>query len=196
MSSSLSVVLFLFTFYILLYFTFLLFLVANSSDSMNLNTLCNSANGTFVTLDDCLPDTGYGSPNNLDWDVNFVSRTGSEGTSSSEQREHNVESLALNAMGQDQSGGNMCLFLEDWELARVALSCHTALGMLCQEMHEGLVAGLLLPRGQLSQQGMPFSHRGRAVTTKERDVVRGRSNKERDRRVLFELGGLLVSFQC
>ena len=24
---------------------------------MNLNTLCNSANGTFVTLDDCLPDT-------------------------------------------------------------------------------------------------------------------------------------------
>ena len=25
---------------------------------MNLNTLCNSANGTFVTLDDCLPDTG------------------------------------------------------------------------------------------------------------------------------------------
>ena len=28
------------------------------NDSMNLNTLCNSANGTFVTLDDCLPDTG------------------------------------------------------------------------------------------------------------------------------------------
>ena len=25
---------------------------------MNLNTLCNFANGTFVTLDDCLPDTG------------------------------------------------------------------------------------------------------------------------------------------
>ena len=24
---------------------------------MILNTLCNSANGTFVTLDDCLPDT-------------------------------------------------------------------------------------------------------------------------------------------
>ena len=26
---------------------------------MNLNTLCNSANGTFVALDDCLPDTDY-----------------------------------------------------------------------------------------------------------------------------------------
>ena len=57
-SSSLSVVLFLPTFYFLLYFTFILFLfMANSSDSMNLNTLCNFANGTFVTLDDCLPDT-------------------------------------------------------------------------------------------------------------------------------------------
>ena len=29
------------------------------NDSMNLNTLCHFANGTFVTLDDCLPDTGY-----------------------------------------------------------------------------------------------------------------------------------------
>ena len=45
------------------------------------------------------------------------------------QSEHNVESLALNAMGQDQ-------LLEDWELARVALSCHMALDLLCQEMHE------------------------------------------------------------
>ena len=57
-SSSLSVVLFLLTFYFLLYYTFPLFLfMANSSDSMNLNTLCHFANGTFVTLDDCLPDT-------------------------------------------------------------------------------------------------------------------------------------------
>ena len=29
------------------------------NDSMSLNTLCNFADGTFVTLDDCLPDTGY-----------------------------------------------------------------------------------------------------------------------------------------
>ena len=28
-------------------------------DSVTMNTLCNSANGTFVTLDDYLPDTGY-----------------------------------------------------------------------------------------------------------------------------------------
>ena len=35
-----------------------------------------------------------------------------------------------------------------------------------------LVAGLPLLEGSLSQQGKPFSHRGRAVTKTERDVVR------------------------
>ena len=30
----------------------------------------------------------------------------------------------------------MSLFLADWDLARVALSCHIALDSLCQEMHE------------------------------------------------------------
>ena len=66
-SSSLSVVLFLFTFYFLLYFTFLLCLILSmtDNDSMNLNTLCNFANGTFVTLDECLPDTGY-EPNAME----------------------------------------------------------------------------------------------------------------------------------
>ena len=42
----------------------------------------------------------------------------SEGTSSSEQCELNVGSLALNVMGQDQPGDKVSLFLEDWELAR------------------------------------------------------------------------------
>ena len=35
------------------------------SDSVTMNTLCNSDNGTFVTLDDCLPDTGY-EPNAME----------------------------------------------------------------------------------------------------------------------------------
>ena len=62
MSSSLSAVLFLFTFYYpaLLHLPpFPVSLSMTDNDSMNLNTLCNFANGTFVTLDDCLPDTGY-----------------------------------------------------------------------------------------------------------------------------------------
>ena len=54
-------VLFLLTFYFLLDFTFLLSLLLTMTDrdSMNLTPLCYSANGTFVTLDDCMPDTGY-----------------------------------------------------------------------------------------------------------------------------------------
>ena len=84
------------------------------------------------------PDLGdvwrYGRPKSPDWDVE--SWTESEGTSSSDQRGHNVENFALNVLRQDQPGEKISLFLEDWELARVALSCHIALDMLCQEMHE------------------------------------------------------------
>ena len=60
----------------------------------------------------------------------------SQGTSSAELCKHNVESLPLKVIGQNWSGENIALFLQDWELARVALSCHLALDMLCQEMHE------------------------------------------------------------
>ena len=28
------------------------------------------------------------------------------------------------------------LFLQDWEVAKVALSCHVALDMWCQELHD------------------------------------------------------------
>ena len=35
------------------------------SDSVTMNTLCNSDNGTFVTLDEYLPDTGY-EPNEME----------------------------------------------------------------------------------------------------------------------------------
>ena len=55
--------------------------------------------------------------------------TGSACTSSSEQCERNVESLALNVKGQDQSSEKIFLFVEDWDPARVALGCHMALGV-------------------------------------------------------------------
>ena len=48
------------------------------------------------------PDPGdlwrYGGPKSPDWDSDVESWTEGEGTSSSEQCEHNVESLALNVM--------------------------------------------------------------------------------------------------
>ena len=79
------------------------------------------------------PDFGdmwrYGYPKSPDWDGNVESWTESEGASS-EQCEHNVESPALNVMEQDQSGEKISLFVEDWELARMALSCHIALDLM------------------------------------------------------------------
>ena len=66
---------------------------------------------------------GFGCPKSPDWDSDGESRSESEGLSSSDFREHNVESLAVNVIGQNWS----------W---RVALSCHVALDMLCQVMHE------------------------------------------------------------
>ena len=37
--------------------------------------------------------------------------------------------------------GLVAVFLKDWELAQEALSCHVALDMLCQEVHEAWSGG-------------------------------------------------------
>ena len=67
----------------------------------------------------------------------------SEGEASSEDdsvsstsRESNMCNDALHVVGLHGPGDKISLFLKDWELAKVALSCHMALDMLCQEMHE------------------------------------------------------------
>ena len=44
------------------------------------------------------------------------------------------KSLALHVLGLNWSGEKVSLVLEDWELARAALSCHVALDLL--EMDE------------------------------------------------------------
>ena len=51
-------------------------------------------------------------------------------------RVDNVCNEALRVIGLYEPGDKVSLFLKDWELARVALSCRMALDMLCQEMHE------------------------------------------------------------
>ena len=96
------------------------------------------------------PDLGdmwrHGCRKSPDWDSEGGSWSEREGLSSSYFREHDVESPALHVIGLHWSGEKVSFFLEDWELARVALSCHIALDMFCQEVHEvWLVAGLLLP---------------------------------------------------
>ena len=51
-------------------------------------------------------------------------------------REDDVCNDALHVIGLPGFGDKISLFLQDLELAKVALSCHIALDMLCQEMHE------------------------------------------------------------
>ena len=47
--------------------------------------------------------------------------------------EHNVGNLAVEVVGQNWSSEVISLFLEDWEVGRVAFSCHLSMDFLCQE---------------------------------------------------------------
>ena len=61
---------------------------------------------------------------------------GSEDASSSEYYEHNGDNLAIEVVGQNWSSEVISLFLEDWEVGRVALSCHLSMDLFCQEMRD------------------------------------------------------------
>ena len=56
--------------------------------------------------------------------------------SSSDSCEDNMGNDALHVIGLPGRGDKISLFLQDWEIAKVALRCHMALVMLCQEMYE------------------------------------------------------------
>ena len=70
--------------------------------------------------------------------VRAKARSEDKSVSSSASREGNVCNEALHVFGLYGPGDkiSLSLFLKDWDLAKVALSCHMALDMLCQEMHE------------------------------------------------------------
>ena len=53
-----------------------------------------------------------------------------------EEYEHNNECRGIEVIGQDWSSEVAALSLEDWELGRVALSCHMATDLLGQEMRD------------------------------------------------------------
>ena len=61
--------------------------------------------------------------------------------------ENNVGDGVLFVIGLHRSGGASAHFLQDWEVAKVALSCHIALDMLCQEfflqLKETCLVGIL-----------------------------------------------------
>ena len=66
--------------------------------------------------------------------------------SSSGSRKGNVCNDALHVIGLYGPGEKIFLFLQDWELAKVALSCHVALDMPCQEMNEAWHRGAATER--------------------------------------------------
>ena len=56
--------------------------------------------------------------------------------SSSSSSENNVGIDALFVIGLHGSGDTIAVFLQHWEVAKVAWSCQESLDMLCQELHE------------------------------------------------------------
>ena len=78
----------------------------------------------------------FGCPKSPMWDSEGEAWSENESVSSSDSRENNVSSGALHVIWLYGPGDKVSLFLKDWELARVASSCHIALDMLCQELHE------------------------------------------------------------
>ena len=61
----------------------------------------------------------------------------SEDEQADSSSENNVGSGALFVIGLHGSGHAIAHFLQDWEVAKVALSCYVALDMLCQELLYG-----------------------------------------------------------
>ena len=70
------------------------------------------------------------------WETDGKGLSEDEDASSTRSREGNVCNYALRVVGLHGPGDKISLFLQVWELAKVALSCHMALDMLCQELHE------------------------------------------------------------
>ena len=74
----------------------------------------------------------HGCPGSPEW---IISCSASETSLCCDMYEHNNECRAIEVIGQDRSSEVVALFLEDWELGRVALS-HMAMDLLSQEMRD------------------------------------------------------------
>ena len=88
--------------------------------------------------------------------------------------------FALN-VGQDQSGEK----ISAWKTNLRGLSAATWPWMcLCQEMREAWWLGCCGQEALCHSREEPFSHRGRAVSVMERDVVREDEGRRKARQVL------------
>ena len=105
----------------------------------DIRTLLFSAN----VLKKCVAEHGFQVPGLGDeWkrESEGAALSEDENASSSGSREGNVCNDALHVIGLCGRGHKISLFWEDWEVAKVALTCHMALDMLCQELIWALVA--------------------------------------------------------
>ena len=66
----------------------------------------------------------------LAWSGDGFEGERSEDTSSEEYCEHNVDNLATEVVGQNGSSEVISLFLDDWEIGRVGLSCQLSMDFL------------------------------------------------------------------
>ena len=112
-----------------------------SADTMNARALFGlqvMAEENALRSDSDSPDLGdmwrYGCPKSPVWSSNEWA--GSEDATSLEYYEHNVGNLAIEVVGQSWSREVISLFLENWEVGRVTLSCRLSMDLLCQEMKD------------------------------------------------------------
>ena len=145
---------------------------------------------------DSSPELGemwrYGCTKSPLWSSNEWA--GSEGASSLESYEHKVGHLAIEVVGHNWSSEVISLFLEDWEVGRVAFGCHLSMDLLCQETRNACGESLGSPRSLCSECQ---EREGGGVLMPRfllSNVVRATKEKERERRTLLSCVGLPVSF--
>ena len=99
------------------------------------------------------------------WSDDGLEEERGEDASSVEYCEHNVDNVAIEVVGQHGTREVISLFLEDWEVGRVAISCRLSMDLLCQvvrDMCKGSSESLYSPRSlcselvELSQQQCLF----------------------------------------
>ena len=66
----------------------------------------------------------------------LVPESKDECEASEDEQADNVSNEASYVIGLRGSGDKISRCLQDWEVGKVALSCHRALDMLCQELYE------------------------------------------------------------
>ena len=78
----------------------------------------------------------YGCLKSPVWSGDGFEGERSESTSTLAYYDYNVDNLAIEVVGQNWSSAVISLFLEDWEVGRVASRCHSSVDLVCQEMRD------------------------------------------------------------